>query len=391
MQLTSGSTATPIPHGRERLVGIDLLRAVSIVMVLAVHWPHPDHKHLNLVDSAYLQIAARGTYGVTLFFAISGFLITRVIMVRNIDIHRMSLYDFYSRRIARIWPLLLACIAIGAVALFFGSTNSVFREAKSLPFDLAFWVSLFTFTFNWVRVVYTGLYDIGGWGFHWDVMWSLAVEEQFYLFLPLALILCRNTTRFVWFLFLVIGVCVMSRYGMARYPSFPLKFTSNACFDALALGVLTALYAPNFPKHLAPAFIFGGIFLMALGCISYDVVLAPFIQASGACMFMLGAQARDEIFGSAWALPARIGTLSYEMYLLHPLVYECLRRYITPNAGGYGLVVGWTIYIAVTAVVAEVTHGFFSEPANRWLRQRFRRTQPMQAMAAVASGSSNSP
>ena len=113
----------------------------SILMVLANHWPRPFEKSPGLLEHAYLEFVARGTDGVTLFFAISGFVITRAIMARNPNIYTMSLYDFYSRRVARIWPLLFFCIAIGAVALALGSKNSVFHANKALPFDSIFWLS----------------------------------------------------------------------------------------------------------------------------------------------------------------------------------------------------------------------------------------------------------
>jgi peptidoglycan/LPS O-acetylase OafA/YrhL len=365
----------------KRLIGVDILRAVSILMVLAAHWPRPADQAVGLADQLLMQVGARGTYGVTLFFAISGFLITRTIMARNIDIHRMSLYDFYSRRVARIWPLLLVCIVIGAIALALGSENSMFKDTKHLPFDGVFWLSLFTFTFNWVRVLYTNVYGIGTWGLHWDVMWSLAVEEQFYIFLPLALILCGNKKRLTTLLTSVIVIGVLFRCWAVQAGVAQVGLMSIARFDALALGVFAALYAPSIPKHFTLAAMGSGILLMTIGCLSYELVLAPFAQAAGAALFMLGAQARDDLFGRIWSGPARIGVLSYEMYLLHPLVLEVLRHYVTPNLGGLGLVFGWLLFIAATALLSEAVHRTFTEPANRWLRGTLRKIATVPVLA----------
>ena len=279
-----------------------------------------------------------------------------------------------------VCPLLLGCIVIGIIGLALGNPGGVFRE-KSMPFTFAFWVSLFTFTFNWVRFYYSNLFHIGGWGLHWDVMWSLAVEEQFYLLLPLALILSKNSTRLVAWLLPIIGIGALSRYGMDHVGFANWKIASNSCFDALAMGVLTALYAQQFQRRFGSSFIGAGLFLLTVGCISYDPTTAPTIQAAGACAFMLGAQARDDLFSRAWNIPARIGVLSYEMYLLHPIVFGAIRTLITPNAGGTGLIFGWLAFAAITAFFSEAVHDIFTEPSNRALRKLFLRRE---ATAAVA-------
>ena len=174
----------------QRLIGIDLLRAVSILAVLLVHWRLCSFlaPASSWIDRLILELSIYGNYGVTLFFVISGFLIMRNIMVREPDIYRLSLRDFYIRRIARIQPLLLASIGFGVLMLVLTGPSASFRWGDT-PFDATFWISLFTFTFNWVRVFHSG--PAGGWGLHWDIMWSLAVEEQFYLLLPLTLLWSR--------------------------------------------------------------------------------------------------------------------------------------------------------------------------------------------------------
>jgi peptidoglycan/LPS O-acetylase OafA/YrhL len=82
-----------------RLIGIDLLRAVAIMHVIAIHLAQQYLPQSSLLRSALM---AHSSDGVTLFFVISGFVITRTIMHREADIHRMSLGAFYIARIARI-------------------------------------------------------------------------------------------------------------------------------------------------------------------------------------------------------------------------------------------------------------------------------------------------
>jgi peptidoglycan/LPS O-acetylase OafA/YrhL len=73
------------------------------------------------------------------------------------------------------------------------ATQFCFRRVDS-RFDAPFWFSIPTFTFNWLRILRSNI--VGGWGLHWDILWSLAIEEQFYLFYPLLVLLLRP--RWSW-------------------------------------------------------------------------------------------------------------------------------------------------------------------------------------------------
>src|SRR5258708_1670484 len=95
---------------RDRNIGIDVLRAVAILIVMALHLvnsrlPAPS---TSSWDNVFIRFAGHGTYGVELFFVLSGFLITRAAMAREPNLFTMSARDFYVRRIARIQPLYLS-------------------------------------------------------------------------------------------------------------------------------------------------------------------------------------------------------------------------------------------------------------------------------------------
>jgi len=363
----------------QRLIGVDLLRALSILAVLLVHWQLcvPIAPPLSWIDRLTLAISFRGNYGVTLFFVISGFLIMRNVMLREPDIYRLSLRAFYVRRIARIQPLMLASIAFGALMLALTGHSAVFRWGA--PFTASFWISLFTFTFNWVRVFHGG--PVRGWGLHWDVMWSLAIEEQFYLLLPLALLWSKKGWRFVPVAIGVIVICTVSRYVMALTGLADWQYTSLACFDALAIGVLSAQVAPLIPSKLSALLMIAGGVIMAVA--AYPVEFNPpfsfLVVELGAAAFILGAQASENLFRHVWRIPSRVGQLSYEMYLLHPAVLF----FIAPHMNRWPLTLGWLAFASITAIVAYLVHAVFTEPMNAWLRfALLKRREPDQEVLA---------
>lgn len=361
-----------MPRG-ERLIGVDLLRAMAIIQVIAVH-----------INNAYIKaplylpaiiVKTHWNDGVTLFFVVSGFLITRAIMLREPDIHRLSLRAFYVRRIARIQPLLLGSIALGAAMLALGVTSEPFQAQPHAPFDAAFWLSLLTFSFNWLRIGLEQHGLVNQWGMHWDVMWSLAVEEQFYLILPAALLLTRSRGRFLAVLLPTIVLCALARRSA-------LDFSSFAGFDALGIGVLTALIAPSFDKRLAVPVMLLGLAIFVLGVLMPDPYgLRALVVIGGAAGFILGAQAQDRIFAAAvWRLPARIGELSYELYLLHPLVLVALGPLFIRWSLGFGAAI--VLSVAVATVVAHAVETRFTRPMNVLIRRWGLRPGP----AAIAAG-----
>jgi peptidoglycan/LPS O-acetylase OafA/YrhL len=354
--------AVLIPR-RERLIGIDLLRAVAIIQVIAVHLSNG-----FVVATAPIPATIVGHWndGVTLFFVISGFLITRTIMQRERDIHRLSLRAFYVRRIARVQPLLLAAIALGAIMLAFGFSSEPFLATPHAAFDATFWLSLVTFSFNWVRVA-AMQHGIGQWGQHWDVMWSLAVEEQFYLLLPAALILSRSRARFLKLLAVVIGICAIGRLIGPHY-LVAWDFSSFAGFDALGVGVLIALIAPYLKRSHALCFMLAGLAVLILGALSAsDDAWRPLVMIVGAALFVLGAQALDHIFGAPWRFPARIGELSYELYLLHPLVLTILAPVF--REAGLSFEPALLLSLVVAVGVAQGVEIGFTRPMNIFLRR----------------------
>lgn len=177
-----GMAEPPLPKGHQghqghlrasrRLPSLDGLRAVSILMVLAAHsvrtagfpdWLKP--------YSGYLW---SGGLGVRTFFVISGFLITWLLLREQAQTGRIDLVAFYKRRMLTIFPVFYAFL--GTVLLL---SLWVYRD-----FSLSEWLSAATFTLNY----YPGHWTLGH-------LWSISVEEQFYLLWPFTLTLLETPRR----------------------------------------------------------------------------------------------------------------------------------------------------------------------------------------------------
>ncbi len=148
---------------RERIASVDLVRLVSILVVFAVHLHASGLVRLpesSLARTAWLYFARNGSYGVSLFFVVSGFVITRTILRRSPSLAGIGLRDFYTRRAGRILPLLGLVVVLGAAALVLvpsGSPRSDFcLRAPLARFDAVFWTSILTFSFNWLRIAREG-------------------------------------------------------------------------------------------------------------------------------------------------------------------------------------------------------------------------------------------
>ncbi len=348
-----------------RNVGIDLLRAIAILSVVGLHWidsrwPAPPSSWFGDV---FARMVGHGTYGVTLFFVLSGFLITRMTMVREPDLFNLSARDFYIRRIARIQPLYLMVVALGVLILILGDPASAalrfcFHDSTAV-FTADFWISLLTFTFNWDRILHGNF-----WGVHWDVMWSLAVEEQFYLAFPLLLIWAGTKRRLAWSLGAVIALGILVRVLVdALGLSFFAKVTNSfVCFDTLALGVLLAVFGDRLPRGRA----------VSLACllIGTAAVLWAFYRGGvawlivGGAVFLHGARYAPPLTHRAWRLIARFGQLSYGIYLLHATVLYVAAPLVT----GMGVLSGFAVIALLVLLLAEACYRLYEAPMNAWIR-----------------------
>jgi len=204
----------------KRSVGLDIFRAACALFVVSAHYspfflPQTDDPSVKAVSNVFWL----GSFGVTGFFVLSSFLLTRI-MLRARDEHGSGIWRrYFSRRILRIWPLYFAVFFVSlAICL-------------SIGIDMAGVWSLPTFTYNW-----TAWQSTNSWIGHF---WSMGAEEQLYLLIPI-LCLMPNRARMVT-AGILFALAPISRYwvgGLLPYPAV-WNFTTSH-LDAFALGVMIA-------------------------------------------------------------------------------------------------------------------------------------------------------
>jgi peptidoglycan/LPS O-acetylase OafA/YrhL len=388
-----------------RYDGVDLLRGLSIAAVILLHTQLMFFFNgISIGGTLPLWLRhllfANGGNGVRVFFAISGFLITTTSLRRFGSLAHMRLGRFYRIRFARIAPPLLLLLAVLA-ALHLGNVHYFHIRPKVGTLPQALFVAL-TFQLNWFEAQHGYLPAV------WSVLWSLSVEEMFYLFFPLVCLalLCfdRLRPRLGTFLFLAALLAFVVAGPFAR-----TAWTSNEVWQdqsylsgmsSIALGCLTALLTQwllarrvalsrSLLRTLAVAGTFL-LFIIALWPLNPHAVrsflgrsgLDETVLALGTCLFMaatvlLSAQpnGRPGRVPGLLTLPLRwFGRYSYELYLTHEfLVIWGVHLYLHFHAPGAPTPPTSIAFFVVAILLATAPLGFLlahlvSEPLNRRLR-----------------------
>ncbi|MEH3104127.1 MAG: acyltransferase [Sphingomonas phyllosphaerae] len=286
------------PHRRHR--GIDGWRAIAAGFVVFSHainfrFTVPPGAAMHLVQRVSGPLAQ---IGVQLFFVISGFIITSLMLREETKRGRVSIAAFYARRFCRILPPLLAYFA--AVGLLTAT------GALTLPADS--FASAATFTCN------IGFVDCDWWVAH---TWSLAVEEQFYLAWPLLIVLAPPR----WRVPLLIAALIGCTIGISANPFvFHSNYTSFGCIAAGALYALSPVVRQACQRATATPLWLAAIALLVLGPLTRLGVIAivslPFLVTY---IIFAGNALRWVRAILEWRVLQIIGAGSYSLYLWQQL------------------------------------------------------------------------
>lgn len=365
---------------RRRVDGVDLLRGLAILFVLlnhvnmrlrigkvpyAVGWPEP----------VVASLVWNGQAGVQIFFAISGFLITTTALRRWGTLGQVEVKGFYALRVARIAPLLLALLAVLSGLHLAGVKNFVVAERVG-GLGSALWAAL-TFHVNVLEA--TRGYLPGS----WDVLWSLSVEEMFYLFFPLVCwALGRGRGLVVLFaVFVVLGP--FGRTVWAGENEVWREYSYLGSMDAIAMGCLAAMICARVSFSArgrrvlgwAGGGLLGFMLLFSLQARAWGLGrsgLGMTLLGLGTCLLLIAATQSGWRAG-AWLGPLRaMGERSYEIYLTHMfVVFACFEGFLWLGKPGAGVLWLFVVTIVVAVLVGEATARWFSEPMNGALRRRF--------------------
>ncbi len=308
---------------------LDSLRFLSIFLVVV-------HHQFFTQNSVLSWFGSHGWVGVDIFFVLSGFLITSLLLKELESTGGINLRLFWFRRMLRLWPSWLLAIALSTAMVYVvGAERPVLREKLSV--------------YGWHYILHVGNYSQAFFGkLHnfFGIYWSLAVEEHFYLVWPLLLCFVRGARwRLLCMLALVVlPVLVRAHHLTHGFEKAQVTVMTHARFDELMLGCLLAVGFPRLPtlRPTAEGLLTATMLLLfylglhvckpspipALYALSYTLigvasVLLIVIALRG------GARGLRRVLKSPWL--ARLGVLSYGVYLIHlqtnALVFALLERY----------------------------------------------------------------
>jgi peptidoglycan/LPS O-acetylase OafA/YrhL len=363
-----------------RIDGIDCLRSLAIFYVLLNHVnirllytgiPYTEGLPHQLVDSLVWQ----GHAGVQIFFAVSGFLIASTSIKRWGALSKVRLRDFYLIRFARIAPLLLTLLAVLSLLHAIHLRHYVVSDQQG-GLGNALFAAL---TLRLGLLEATRGYLPG----NWDILWSLSVEEMFYLFFPLACWILGRGKGLVLFFCMFVALGPFARTVFANGNEVWSEHCYLGGMDAIALGCLTALFLSRRPLSRSLIFAFAGLgALLLIFCLCFTTQMQQLgLQKAGLGMSLLAVGTCLLIAAAAeskWQAPRLLGPLlaygrrSYEIYLTHMfVVFAFFDLFVIVGKPIRMVPFLFIATILVAGVLGEVVARFYSEPANRWLRRRF--------------------
>ncbi len=331
-----------------------------------------------IIYHVYGLAVLNGHYGVLLFFVLSGFLITHLLLAELERTSTINIPKFYIRRVLRIWPLYFLIFFTGGVVIYLYQSASTFKQFLSvLPFYVFFLPNL-TFAMKILPPFV-------------NILWSVGSEEQFYLFWPL-LLLWVPAKHLAMALISIILVFTITPHlldyidahyygGSSRVLDIVSRFITAMCFNAMATGALAAFVYKKKPELLRP------LFSPVIQAIAF---LATIILWIGHVHFPYG---NDEIFSILFAviifnlaLNPRplvtlnnavlnyLGKISYGLYVYHQVVAFLIFRFvwwiIPATTPGQTLLKGVLVTLA-TIAVAALSYEFFEKPFLKIKESRF--------------------
>lgn len=295
---------------------LDSIRFLSIVLVV-LH-------HQFFEDNAFLTwMTKHGWIGVDLFFVMSGFLITSLLLKEQQATGRIALGRFWIRRMWRLWPSWGVTLVL-SVAMVYGLSTRNFELREKLA---SLWWHYPLHVGNYSYIFFGKIHTL------FSHFWSLAVEEHFYLLWPLVLVLCRTPKRVaVAAIALIMGSTLLRYHHLAAgLPGDLVSFSTHTRLDQLLFGCLLAYVQPGIPplsvrwEAGTTVAMFAAFYLGLYVCkdpSATPVVAALAYTAIGAGAVLLvviatrgGRRGLRALL--AHPLPARLGVLSYGVYLVH--------------------------------------------------------------------------
>ncbi|RZG79837.1 acyltransferase [Acinetobacter sp. WCHAc060033] len=360
---------------------IDVLRGISILLVLIHHFNIPYKLHDTFLgiqvfgESLSTLIARNGNYGVTMFFVISGFLITQHTLQRSSSLAQINLKDFYIRRIARIIPCLVLLVAMVTVLGSFGLKPFMNQAPNDIEVSYALTVfSAFTF---WMNIL---IIENGWVNYALGVLWSLSVEEVFYVAFPILCILLGRGKGFILFLLAVICYAPYFRSLHFGEESGAYLYHYFSSFDGIAIGCITALIVQKYSGTLPHKnLIIGIVSALMIALYFYEPIkevstwgISAFAQLSAVLMFCFAQNSKAHAQSFFAKIMVWIGQRSYEMYLFHLIILGLFKvLYLPKETLPAEKLMLLPVYFILVFILSWAIEKYYSVPLNQMIKIRF--------------------
>lgn len=335
---------------------LDGFRGYAILLVIL------SHLHLAQMDVAYV--------GVTLFFYVSGLLITKLMVVEYNKLNTIHLRDFYLRRVFRLYPALLFMLAVSIIVLLTHKYNIIWSDV---------FAGLFYFTNYYIVYFHQPEMDPKGYLLVSNILWSLSVEEHFYVFFPLLFtwLYSNNSRRLLYVLSILLLVFLGIRIFSAMTAgdgttAFKITYYTTHCrADSILFGCVSALllyrYETGWYIRLLRSYIVTGLsvallvfslvynnqffentFKYSLQGIAFAILIPSF-----SLLYTKGIirQVVDN------KLMVFIGKLSYSLYLFHWVALKIGNLYYSYNDVRWYLIV-----VPLTIILSLISYYIVEKP-----------------------------
>jgi peptidoglycan/LPS O-acetylase OafA/YrhL len=351
----------------KRLESVDILRGLCAFLVVIHHTNLRIKFNKSWLGALLPEDVNRGlfwtgSYSVKVFFVVSGFLITSTILSRWGSLEKIDIRGFYRLRFARIAPCLLGLLAIlSALHLVKAQGFTINPTRTNLPRAL---LAALTFHVNWLEA------KVGYLPGSWDVLWSLSVEEAFYLLYPL---LCRFLRpRYL----LALAAALIVAGPFFRTVLAPNEMATDYAYlanmDCIAIGCLVAAVPIRLGRWAAMA---GWVCLAAIVFLRSVVFPKP-VYATGLDVTLLALAAALAVQYAAGHAPLTgpvrwFGRNSYEIYLTHMFVVTLGTQWFNAHHIPIGFAPLWFAgTVLAAALLGAAVARWYSEPLNRRLREK---------------------
>lgn len=350
---------------------LDILRFFAFFAVLMFHTTdfsvaYFTERHLPLwLAKVATEVSSAGARGVDLFFVLSAYLITELLLREKEQTGSLNVKSFYIRRILRIWPLYYFFILLTFFVPFLNPWHT---------FTWKYLAAFLLLSGNWI-----GMF-LGPTGAVADVLWSVSVEEQFYLLWPPVVArLSRRSIGYAAILMIVIACLTRSAIILLHGSFWEVWCNTFARLDTIGCGILLAVLLHGQMPRLK---LTSRLFFVCLGIVT--IIFTAYLRPAGGHLswldltvsYPLAAASCMGIVFAVLGMELRsrpleyLGKISYGLYVYHLVCLRITDKFLHFGSGLIHMCTRPLITLAITIIFAAISYRFLETPFLK-LKRRF--------------------